>query len=154
MIAVTVATFVSIQPLPAEAEMPLFMPQNTILAKGLVSEVYLSGTVVTIPFDTFKNLSGNFLEQKIIIESKSASDGESCAIAVHYLGKDKDGFAYHATQEYSYFAGVDNIRIEGNTLKYHLSDNGWTGKVFITIIEAAVCVAIPVVGFWRRLKDC
>jgi hypothetical protein len=148
MTAVTYATFVFIQPLPPDAEIPLLMSPNTVVAKGLASDIYLSGTVVTVPFETFEALNENFSEQKIITVSRSS------IITVHYLGKDKDGFTYHAIQEYSYSMGIDTdtIRIEGNTLKYHLGDDGLTIKALIILVEVVVALAILVVGFWPRLK--
>lgn len=154
MIAVIYATFVFVDPLPPDAEIPLLMSPNTILAKGLASHVDLSGTVVTIPFEEFRALSEDFLKQKIIIESAIS---EEYIITIHYLGEGKDGFTYHATQEYTYWSGMENIRIEGNALKYHLGDNGLTGKFFIVLVEVGVAALILLVGFWSRLKalrDC
>jgi hypothetical protein len=152
-IAVTTAIFLPLP--PDKADISLWLPENAIMAKGLASNVYLSGTVVTIPFETFQTLSKDFVEQKIIIAIGEGQPSTTYTVVVHYLGKDKDGFTYHAIQQYSNSLGIptNTIRLEGNTLKYGVEDS-WLGKVLLVAAEGVAGVLVLIVGFLPRLKDC
>jgi hypothetical protein len=103
-------------PNPGTIEVELWLPENATLAKGLPSKVHLSGTVVTIPLETYQELSRTFQEQKVIIQKKV----DTHEIVIHYLGNEGP-FTYHAIKRFSSYLHINlkTVRLEGSTLKYN-----------------------------------
>jgi len=147
IISMSVIIAIFVPSLPSRAEAEIRLPSNAVVAKGLGSEVHLSGTVVDVPFDNYRELSESFQDQKVIL----ALDKET--IVLHYLGSDGK-FTYHATQRYSYFLGIatKTIQLEGNILKYDL-EGAYTLDLLIITGGCIAGVVVLLVSL-KKSRDC
>lgn len=130
---------------PNIRKVTIWLPEDAGMAKGIGSEIYLSGTVVTIPFETYQDLSKDLQDQKVITARETSN-----VITIHYLGED-ESISYHATQVYSSIATIrtETIHIEGNTLEY-ADSNFWTFDFLI--ITFGVMAGVIVLGISMKKK--
>ncbi len=119
-ISCVVALILLVLSQPISGEIKLLPSGNTTVVKEVAQEVFLSGTVITISVDDFRNKE--LTNQTIILESYSAQS----LLRVHYLSKE-NSISYHAFQDYSSvlrLTNFANIQIDGGAIKYTTERSG------------------------------